>query len=188
LTTNQGGLRERVALRLSVGHPLAPCLASRSCSPPRWSRAPPATPIDGGVRVDAGDQLDIGDGCPPQRTPPPVRGCAEPTWRCIRMATDETDLARCLAADPTPEACDACVHAEVLWSCTGLACGVAYGNLQCCLALACPSGEPACLEAAPIGPCDSYRVRLGECLIAEQNAGLCGVSPDVCFFAPDAGI
>jgi hypothetical protein len=127
---------------------------------------------------------DAGGGCAPMSAPlPPAPVCARATLTCLMTATTMAMQQACLAADPMPAECNACLQQEIVSRCTTAPamCADEYGNLQCCLAEECPTGDATCLNGALGGACMAQATALQNCANAEQTAMRCGVSATTCF-------
>lgn len=151
-----------------------------------------AVVVDAAPRGDAGPQFDT-TGCAPYTEPAPAPGrpCSAATRTCLERATTDAAQSACFAADTNAMACEACVRADVLASCTAPGvCAQADGNLRCCIATLCPTADPSCVEAVQSvmgGTCYDVTRAYPACIEREQDARRCGISREVCFPSEDAG-
>lgn len=136
-----------------------------------------------GGSVDAG--APSGGECPPVMLPEPAPdACARSTYDCLSGTTTATAQQACIAADPSPAACNACIYADLYFTCTAAAGGCApeAGLYECCIRPACPSQERACVEAATRagGACAVVTLALADCFNGGLAARRCGLR-DRCF-------
>lgn len=137
---------------------------------------------DGGA--DAG--IDAGSTCPPflPDLPDPDQ-CDVATRDCLADAEGDVAMQNaCVRADSTPTACLACLNAEILATCAADAgCDDEIGLVECCVDLACPTGDMTCTDAAtdPGGACIEERDAVFACAGAGSAAGTCGISATLCF-------
>lgn len=150
----------------------------------------PGSDAGPGGGTDAG-----GDSCPPASASMPSMpmACEAATLTCLMGAADAMAQQACIDADPNAMNCGACITQDLFYTCSnpmGGGCDEEYGEIQCCLMTACPSGDATCVNMATGmgGACATQAQAFFTCANSAQMAMRCGIT-NTCFmsmmFLPD---